>query len=137
MFTPGSEKRFANEGYRSHYPVRLNLAAIKKTLIIPSALQMPRSADLDHGAIAALLVPTPTAPLVAAIRAILKAHNPIEEDPGGIYDQCEALAGAEGEQILRRLQNYSEVKVVPHVDSPFVMEATRRAVARAGYDFKL
>ena len=50
---------------------------------------------LDHGALAALLVPTPTAPLVAAIRAILKAHNPIEEDPGGIYEQCEELAGAE------------------------------------------
>ncbi|MGZ8465762.1 MAG: hemerythrin domain-containing protein [Candidatus Binatia bacterium] len=92
---------------------------------------------LDHGALAALLVPTPAAPLVAAIRAILKAHNPIEEDPGGIYDQCEELAGAEADQILRQLQNYSDVKVVPHVDSPFVMEATRRALARAGYNLEL
>jgi hypothetical protein len=92
---------------------------------------------LDHGALAALLVPTPTAPLVAAIRTILKAHNPIEEDPGGIYDQCEDLAGAEADQILRHLQNYSEVKVVQHVDSPFVMEATRRALARAGYNLEL
>lgn len=92
---------------------------------------------LDHGALAALLVPTPTAPLVAAIRAILKAHNPIEEDPGGIYDQCEELAGTDADQILRQLQNYSDVKVVPHVDSPFVMEATRRALARAGYALDL
>jgi len=92
---------------------------------------------LDHGALAALLVPPPTAPVVAAIRAILKAHNPIEEDPGGIYDQCEELAGAEAEQILRQLQNYSEVKVLPHVESPFVMEATRRALKRAGYDLKV
>jgi hypothetical protein len=91
----------------------------------------------DHGALAALLVPTPTAPLVAAIRAILKAHNPIEEDPGGIYDQCEELAGAEADQILRRLENYSEVKVAQHVDGSFVMEATRRALARAGYDLEL
>jgi len=82
-------------------------------------------------------VPTPTAPLVAAIRAILKAHNPIEEDPGGIYDQCEELAGAEADQILRRLENYSEVKVAQHVDGSFVMEATRRALARAGYDLEL
>ncbi len=44
---------------------------------------------LDHGALVALLVPSPTAPIVAAIRAILEAHNPIEEDPGGMYDQCE------------------------------------------------
>jgi Hemerythrin HHE cation binding domain len=89
---------------------------------------------LDHGALAALLVPSPTAPVVAAIRAILKVHNPIEEDPGGMYDQCEELAGAEADQILRQLQNYSEVRVVPHVDGPFVIEATRRALAKAGYD---
>lgn len=92
---------------------------------------------LDHGALTALLVPTPTAPVVAAIRAILKLHNPIEEDAGGMYDQCEELAGAESDQILRQLQNYPEVKVLPHVDSPFVMDATRRALARAGYDFAL
>jgi len=92
---------------------------------------------LDHGALVALLVPSPTAAIVAAIRAILKAHNPIEEDPGGIYDQCEELARAESDQILRQLENYPEVKVLPHVDSPFVMEATRRALARAGYDLEL
>jgi hemerythrin superfamily protein len=92
---------------------------------------------LDHGALTALLVPTPTAPIVAAIRTILKAHNPLEEDPGGIYDQCEELAGAEADQILRQLQNYPEVKVLPHVDSPFVMDATRRALARAGYDLEV
>ncbi len=92
---------------------------------------------LDHGALTALLVPTPTAAVVAAIRGILKVHNPIEEDPGGIYDQCEELAGAGADQILRQLQNYPEVKVVAHVDNPFVMDATRRALARAGYDFVL
>jgi hypothetical protein len=36
----------------------------------------------DHGALAALLVPTPTRPVMAAIQAILRVHNPIEEDPG-------------------------------------------------------
>ena len=92
---------------------------------------------LDHGALTALLVPTPTAPIVAAIRGILKVHNLIEEDPGGMYDQCEELAGAETDQILRQLENYPEVKVVPHVDNLFVMDATRRALARAGYDFAL
>ena len=92
---------------------------------------------LDHGALTALLVPSPTASVVAAIRAILKAHNPIEENPGGMYDQCEELAGADTEQILRKLQQAPEVRVVPHVDSPFVMEATRRALARAGYDLEL
>ena len=92
---------------------------------------------LDHGALAALLVPSPTAPVVAAIRAILKIHNPIEEDPGGMYDQCEEIMGTEVDQILCHLQNYSEVKVLPHVDSSFVIEAARRALARAGYDLEV
>ena len=38
---------------------------------------------LDHGALAALLVPTPTPAIIAALRAILGAHNMIEEGPGG------------------------------------------------------
>ena len=49
----------------------------------------------------------------------------------------EELAGAEAEQILRQLQNSPEVKVVPHVDGPFIIEVTRRALARAGYDLEL
>jgi len=35
------------------------------------------------------------------------------------------------------LQNHSEVKVLPHVDNAFVMETTRRALARAGYNFEV
>jgi hypothetical protein len=33
--------------------------------------------------------------VVAAISAIFKVHNPIEEEPGGMYDHCEQLAEAE------------------------------------------
>jgi hypothetical protein len=101
------------------------------------ALAVAPKLRLDHGALVALLVPSPTAPVVAAIRAILKAHNPIEEDAGGVYDQCEKLAGAEADQILRQLQNFSDVRVLPHVDNPFVMDATRRALARAGYNLEV
>ena len=92
---------------------------------------------LDHGALAALLVPSPTGPIVAAIRAILEAHNPIEEDLGGVYDLCEELARAEADQILHELQSYPEVRVLPHVDNPFVIDVTRRAIARAGYDLEV
>jgi hypothetical protein len=54
-----------------------------------------------------------------------------------VYDRCETLVGAEAEPILNELKNYREVKVLPHVDNPFVMEAARRALSRAGYDLKL
>jgi len=119
--------------------------AMEEKVLLPAA-QKARGRDtlpiaaklrLDHGALVALLVPSATASIVAAIRAILKFHNPIEEDPGGVYDQCETLVGAEAEPILNELKNYREVKVLPHVDNPFVMEAARRALSRAGYDLKL
>jgi hypothetical protein len=101
------------------------------------ALDLAAKLRLDHGALTALLVPSPTAPIVAAIRAILKAHNPIEEDPGGVYEVCEQLAGGDADRILQEIQNFPDVKVLPHVDSPFVMEATRRALARAGYHLEV
>ena len=47
------------------------------------------------------------------------------------------IAGAEADQILRQLQKHPEVKVLPHVDNAFVMDSTRRAVARAGYNLEV
>jgi hypothetical protein len=90
---------------------------------------------LDHGALASLLVPSPTAKIVAAIRHILGPHNEIEEQPGGVYETCERLAGAgaEGEELLARLRAAPEVPVHDHVDGERVMAAARRAVERAGY----
>lgn len=92
---------------------------------------------LDHGALAALLVPAPTLPVLSAIRAILKLHNPIEEDPGGMYEQCEELAGARIDEILHQLQDAPDVRVAPNFDGPNVLETTRRALAKAGYNLEL
>jgi len=92
---------------------------------------------LDHGALTALLVPTPTPDIVAAIRTILERHNRLEEGPGGVYEQCEQLAGADAEDILQQLKSAPAVKMLPHVDNPFVMESARRALQRAGYDVTL
>ena len=54
-----------------------------------------------------------------------------------MYEECETLARDDAERILSELKNYREVKVLPHVDNPFVMEAARRALLRAGYDLKI
>jgi hypothetical protein len=88
---------------------------------------------LDHGALAALLVPTPTPAIIAALRAILAAHNTTEEGPGGVYEVCEQLAGPEAEALLARLRAAPEVPVAPYSDGPRVLAAARRALARAGY----
>lgn len=115
---------------------------MEEKILLPAAQRarggepLPAAAKLrlDHGALAALLVPTPTPRIIAAIRTILTAHNPLEEGPGGVYEVCEQLAGAEVETLLTRLRAAPDVRVNPHVDTPLVVNATRRAVARAGFD---
>lgn len=92
---------------------------------------------LDHGALAALLVPTPTKSILDAIRTILQGHNKIEEGPDGIYRQFEKLPGADAASILRRLQAATAVALNPHVDNATAVESMRAAVRRAGYSFHL
>jgi hypothetical protein len=91
---------------------------------------------LDHGAIAALLMPTPTAAVIAMIRGILAGHNVIEEGPDGLYETCDRLPATEVEALLAGLQAAPEVNVMPYSDSPAVMNSVQRAVERAGYQFK-
>jgi hypothetical protein len=97
-------------------------------------LAMAAKLRLDHGALAALLVPTPTPAIISALRAILGTHNAFEEGPGGLYEGAEQLAGAEAEALLAQLRAAPEVPVAPHSDGPHVMDVVRRALVRAGYD---
>jgi hypothetical protein len=90
---------------------------------------------LDHGAIASLLMPPPSAAVIATIRAVLKVHNTIEEGPGGLYETCDELAASESTELLAKLQAAPELGVLPCSDSPVVMPAVQRALERAGYGF--
>jgi hypothetical protein len=98
---------------------------------------MAATLRLDHGALAALPVPTPTPAILAAIRTVLVAYNALEEGPGGVYERCEQLARAEAEALLAQLRAAPEVLVAPYADGPQVMHVVRRALARAGYDLEL
>jgi hypothetical protein len=88
---------------------------------------------LDHGALAALLMPNPSAAIVATIQRILIDHNAMEEGSAGLYGLCDDLACAEAEELLARLRAAPDVKVMAHSDSPVVMTTVRRALERAGY----
>jgi hypothetical protein len=97
-------------------------------------LAVAASLRLQHGAIAALLVPTPTPDVVATLRAVLDAHNALEEGPGGLYETCETIAGKRVDALVADLRAAPEVPVAAHVDGPKVLSAVRRALARAGFD---
>lgn len=89
---------------------------------------------LDHGALATLLVPTPTRAIVAVIRSILARHNQIEEGPGGLYDLGDEAASGQAAQFVAHLRQSPEVPASPHNDDPKVMPAVCRALRRAGYE---
>jgi hypothetical protein len=89
---------------------------------------------VDHGAIAALLVPTPTPALVAEILSVLVPHNRREEEQGGAYDACdEAVGPAEAERLVRELLEFPEVPLKAYNDGPAVLahiEATLELARR-------
>ena len=77
---------------------------------------------VDHGAIAALLVPTPTPAIVAQIVTLLGAHNRREEEEG-VYDACDAAVdSAEADRLLQQLGKFPAVPLKPYNDGPEVMK---------------
>jgi hypothetical protein len=131
------------EAYAEFRTGLLRHIKMEEKILIPTAqkarggepLPIAAKIRLDHGAITALLVPSPSPTVVAALRKILSDHNVLEESPGGLYEMCEQLVGDEGESLLEKSKSTPPVPVNPYNDKPFVLEAARRALERAGYNF--
>ena len=100
-----------------------------------TSLPLVAKLRLDHGALTALMVPPPSPAIIKALRYILEKHDILEEESGGLYDACDALMHNNVESLLNTLKSTPEVPVHPHNDASFIMEASRRALARAGYNF--
>lgn len=118
--------------------------AMEEKILLPAVQEARRGEPLpiaaklrlDHGALAALVVPTPTPAIIETIRTILKNHNRLEEGSNGLYATCEKLIGPELEDVMKALKAAPEIKLAPHADGPKVLEATKRALERAGYELK-
>lgn len=81
---------------------------------------------VDHGAIASLLVPTPTRAIVNEILSILGPHNVREEESGGVYDICdEALGPIEASRMVMELRDFPDVRLKGYNDAPVVHEHIR------------
>ena len=79
----------------------------------------------------------PSACAFAAVRAVLDAHNPLEEVRGGAYEQCEKLIESELDKLLAQCETAPQVPVSQWIDSPKVLAAAKRLLLRAGYDNSL
>jgi hypothetical protein len=139
----GSRDEIEPKAYAEFREALLRHIGMEEKILLPAARAarggkpQAERLHLDHGALAALLVPTPTTAIVEAIRTILRGHNSIEEGAGGVYEQCEQLPGIDGDAILARLQSSPPVATVPHVDNTTAMASLRSALRRAGYYFEL
>lgn len=110
---------------------KILLPAVKQILggeSLPSAHQM----KLDHSALAALLVPTPTPAIVERLRGLLEAHNAMEEGDGGVYAQCEKQAVERRDQLLRALHEFRPVKLAPYQDGPRAFASIERLLRATG-----
>lgn len=126
----------------------LRHVAIEEKLLLAAARDarggapLPRARDLrvDHAALSSLLVPTPTVSIGHEIALLTSSHDAVEEGPGGVYDECEALLTPERTDALAHLaEAYPTPPVAPHFDGPGVhrtassaMEAARRMTAPRG-----
>jgi hypothetical protein len=110
--------------------------ALEEKILLPAAraarggepVPQARRLRVDHGAIAALLVPTPTSEIAVEIRKILGPHNEVEEGQGGLYETCDALLSAKAGALLERMRAYPPVKVARYQDGPRVCRTAEEAL---------
>jgi hypothetical protein len=139
--TPGVIDEEAYAGFRKGL---LRHIGLEEKIVLPAIAKLQAGAKapmadrirLDHGAIVALLVPPPSPSIVATLQSILLVHNALEEEEIGLYQLFEGLVGSDAEAFLEKLKTAPDVPVLPHNQRPDIIDATRRAVARAGYKFQ-
>ena len=110
--------------------------ALEEKIVLPAAtsarggepLPQARRLRVDHGAIAALLVPTPTPEIAGELRKILGPHNEVEEGEGGVYELCDTLLSAGAPALLERMRAYPPVKVARYQDGPRVCRTAEEAL---------
>ncbi len=100
--------------------------AMEEKILMPFArerrggvpLEIAAQLRRDHGEIARILVGSPTRERIAALRAVLTRHNPLEEGADGVYAICDTLAGADAASVVERLRAQPNVAVAPYHDGP-------------------
>jgi SAM-dependent methyltransferase len=86
---------------------------------------------LDHAAIAAILAARPVPDLVRELRALLDAHDAIEEGADGVYAECERLCGDGVAALLERIRAVPPVRVAPYADPERIRGEITRALRSA------
>lgn len=84
---------------------------------------------VDHGAIAALLVPAPRHDIVVHLQSVLAPHNAREEAPDGLYRTCDRLFGeASAARLIDDLRSFPDIRLKPYNDGPAVERHIRETL---------
>ncbi|NVB82571.1 MAG: hemerythrin domain-containing protein [Kofleriaceae bacterium] len=83
----------------------------------------------DHAAIASLLVPPPTHALIDTLQKVLAEHNPLEEDPDGLYERCDRAAGDGVQAVIARMEAIPAVRASRYLDEPRIYAHIERMLA--------
>jgi hypothetical protein len=117
-------ERFDAEAFEAARGALLRHIGIEEKILLP-ALRAKRGEAvralaerlrIEHGAIGALLVPTPDAALVGEVCALLEKHNPLEEGEDGLYAQCDATLDDQREVLLARIAAAKVPPLAAHFD---------------------
>ncbi|MBE0644492.1 MAG: hemerythrin domain-containing protein [Bacteroidetes bacterium] len=115
--------------------------AIEETIVLPLVREgkgsffADRQLHLEHGAIAALLVPPPTPDVTRALAALLQKHNLLEETDRTLYDVLDDCSRGTRPDLVDRMREHPAPPLSKNINNPDGLDPARRAVARAGYDF--
>ena len=132
------------ESYADFRKRLLRHISIEEKIVLPAIARwqggqkaaLAERLHLDHGAIVSLMVPPPSPSIIQTLKSVFAAHNPLEEDTGGLYETFEKLAGPETDSMLEELKSAPAVPVLPHNSKPELLELAKQALARAGHEFK-
>lgn len=94
---------------------------------LPAATQL----RLDHAAISAMLAAAPAPWVLAELRALLEAHNALEEGDDGVYAQCERLVGDGVDDLRARALAVPPVRLAPCIDAERIRGEIARAIRSA------
>ena len=109
---------------------------IEEKILLPALraaaqeLPMAQQLRLDHAAIAAMLVPSPTPALLEALRILLALHDPVEEAPNGLHPLADRELTSP-DDVLLCIACTPLPALAAHFDGPQAFEAIADRTARA------
>jgi hypothetical protein len=131
-------ERFDQDAFEEFRRGLLRHIGIEEKILLPEArrrLGRPLAASpilrREHGALAALMVPTPDHALVEEVTQLLVTHNAREEGPDAVYAEVEALVGNDARELLDRIRQAPAVPTAAHNDGRRAVRTAAAALALA------